>query len=181
MTLKRKGALVAGSLVAVFAFVAAGCGGDDGGGSAPEALPSSSCTAIEYEGDGNPDYILASDFPLQGSSRTQTEQIVEAIAPQGKFGLIDDPATLDIMKFKRKSVSVHWELMFTRSLFQTADMEAQHHLLNALAGLVDAGVVAVIGHLNSGVSIETAPIYAAKSIPQIAISTNPNSGSGSRS
>ncbi len=41
-------------------------------------LPSS-CTAIEYEGDGNPDYIIASDFPLQGSSRTQTEQIVAAI------------------------------------------------------------------------------------------------------
>ncbi|MFN3376213.1 MAG: branched-chain amino acid ABC transporter substrate-binding protein [Burkholderiaceae bacterium] len=39
--------------------------------------------------------------------------------------------------------------------------------------LVDAGVVAVIGHLNSGVSIEAAPIYAAKNIPQIAISTNP--------
>ena len=39
--------------------------------------------------------------------------------------------------------------------------------------LVDAGVVAVVGHLNSGVSIETAPIYAAKDIPQIAISTNP--------
>lgn len=39
--------------------------------------------------------------------------------------------------------------------------------------LVDSGVVAVIGHLNSGVSIETAPIYAAKDIPQIAISTNP--------
>ena len=39
--------------------------------------------------------------------------------------------------------------------------------------LVDAGVVAVIGHLNSGVSIEAAPIYAAKDIAQIAISTNP--------
>ena len=39
--------------------------------------------------------------------------------------------------------------------------------------LVDAGVVAVIGHLNSGVSIDAAPIYAAKNIPQIAISTNP--------
>jgi branched-chain amino acid transport system substrate-binding protein len=39
--------------------------------------------------------------------------------------------------------------------------------------LVDAGVVAVIGHLNSGVSIETAPIYGAKDISQIAISTNP--------
>ena len=39
--------------------------------------------------------------------------------------------------------------------------------------LVDAGVVAIIGHLNSGVSIEAAPIYAAKDIAQIAISTNP--------
>lgn len=39
--------------------------------------------------------------------------------------------------------------------------------------LVDAGVVAVIGHLNSGVSIPTAPIYAAHGIAQIAISTNP--------
>ena len=39
--------------------------------------------------------------------------------------------------------------------------------------LVDGGVVAVIGHLNSGVSIDTAPIYAAKDIAQIAISTNP--------
>ena len=42
-------------------------------------MPSSSCTAIDYGGDGDPDYILASDFPLQGSSRTQTEQIVAAI------------------------------------------------------------------------------------------------------
>jgi branched-chain amino acid transport system substrate-binding protein len=70
--------MLLGLLVAALALVAAGCGGD-GGGEAPEALPSSSCTGIEYEGDGNPDYILASDFPLQGSSRTQTEQIVAAI------------------------------------------------------------------------------------------------------
>lgn len=39
--------------------------------------------------------------------------------------------------------------------------------------LVDAGVIAVIGHLNSGISIATAPIYAAHGLPQIAISTNP--------
>jgi branched-chain amino acid transport system substrate-binding protein len=39
--------------------------------------------------------------------------------------------------------------------------------------LVDAGIVAVVGHLNSGVSIKTAPIYAEKSIAQLAISTNP--------
>jgi NADPH:quinone reductase-like Zn-dependent oxidoreductase len=58
-------------------------------------------------------------------SLTQTDahfdQIVEAIAPQGRFGLIDNPVSLDVTKFKRKSVSVHWELMFTRALFGTAD------------------------------------------------------------
>ncbi|MBS7777977.1 zinc-binding alcohol dehydrogenase family protein [Acidovorax sp. CCYZU-2555] len=76
---------------------------------------------------------------------TQTDahlaQIIEAIAPQGKFGLIDDPAALDITPFKRKSVSVHWELMFTRSLFGTDDMTGQHRLLNEVAALVDAGLI----------------------------------------
>jgi len=78
-------------------------------------------------------------------SLTQTEahfdQIVEAIAPQGRFGLIDDPTSLDVTKFKRKSVSVHWELMFTRALFGTADMIGQHRLLNEVAALVDAGLI----------------------------------------
>ena len=78
MTVKRTGLFLVGLLIALVALVAAG-GGGGGGGGAPEALPSSSCTAIEYEGDGDPEYILASDFPLQGSSRTQTEQIVAAI------------------------------------------------------------------------------------------------------
>ena len=78
LKLKRNGLFLAGLLVVALALVAAGCGGD-GGGEAPEALPSSSCTAIEYEGDGNPDYIIASDLPLQGASRTQTLQINDAI------------------------------------------------------------------------------------------------------
>ena len=69
-------------------------------------------------------------------------QIIEALGPQGKFGLIDDPKSgIDINRFKRKSISVHWELMFTRSLFETTDMIGQHHLLNEVAQLVDAGVV----------------------------------------
>ena len=72
---------------------------------------------------------------------TYFPQLVEVLAPQGKLALIDDPEPIDVRLLKRKSLSLHWELMFTRSLFQTADMEAQHHLLNALAGLVDAGVV----------------------------------------
>ena len=72
---------------------------------------------------------------------TYFTQLVEVLAPQGKLALIDDPEPIDVRLLKRKSLSLHWELMFTRSLFQTADMEAQHQLLNALAGLVDAGVV----------------------------------------
>lgn len=67
--------------------------------------------------------------------------IVNAISPQGKFALIDDPQTLDIVPLKQKSVSVHWELMFTRPLFQTLDMVEQHHLLDRVAALVDEGVL----------------------------------------
>lgn len=68
-------------------------------------------------------------------------QIADCIAPQGRFALIDDPTALDILPFKQKSVSVHWEFMFTRSMFETPDMIAQHELLNALADLVDGGQV----------------------------------------
>lgn len=79
------------------------------------------------------------------ASLTATEQhlpaIVRALAPQGALALIDDPKTLDIVGLKRKSLSVHWELMFTRSLFGTADLMRQHQLLNEVADLVDAGVL----------------------------------------
>ena len=76
-------------------------------------------------------------------STTHTDRhladIATLIAPQGRFAVIDDPATLDIVPFKRKSVSVHWELMFTRSLFATADMAEQGRLLGEVSRLVDAG------------------------------------------
>ena len=78
-------------------------------------------------------------------SLTQTDQhfpqIIEAIAPQGKFGLIDDPEQIDVTMLKRKSVSLHWEFMFTRSMFRTSDMIGQHLLLNEVAELVDAGII----------------------------------------
>lgn len=79
-------------------------------------------------------------------SLTHTEQhfdqIVEVLAPQGKFALIDDPKqNLDIKKLKMKSISLHWEFMFTRSMFSTEDMQKQHELLSAIAKLVDNGVI----------------------------------------
>jgi NADPH2:quinone reductase len=69
------------------------------------------------------------------------KEIETLIAPQGRFGLIDDPATLDVNLFKRKSVSTHWELMYTRSIFQTADMAEQGALLNEVSRLIDAGSI----------------------------------------
>ncbi|WP_435634533.1 zinc-binding alcohol dehydrogenase family protein [Pseudomonas solani] len=79
------------------------------------------------------------------ASLTQTdqhlEQLVEALAPQGKLALIDDPAGLDVLKLKRKSISLHWEFMYTRSMFETADMIEQHRLLNRVSELIDAGVL----------------------------------------
>jgi NADPH2:quinone reductase len=70
-----------------------------------------------------------------------SSEILKLIAPQGRFALIDDPAKLDVMLFKRKSVSVHWEMMFTRSMFETADMDEQGKLLNEVARLIDAGTL----------------------------------------
>ena len=72
---------------------------------------------------------------------THLEGIVEFMAPQGRFGLIDDPKVLDANPLKRKSLSLHWELMFTRSLFKTADMGEQGKLLAEVSRLVDEGKI----------------------------------------
>ncbi|MGV3635179.1 MAG: zinc-binding alcohol dehydrogenase family protein [Pseudorhodoplanes sp.] len=72
---------------------------------------------------------------------THFEALAELIAPQGHLALIDDPATLAVSLLKRKSVALHWEFMYTRSLFQTADMIAQHKLLDDVAALVDDGIL----------------------------------------
>lgn len=86
--------------------------------------------------------IPAADIVI---SLTHTEQhyadIVEMLAPQGQFALIDDPATLDAMPLKRKSISLHWELMFTRSMYETADMARQRDILDRVASPVDDGTL----------------------------------------
>ncbi|MEM6252815.1 MAG: zinc-binding alcohol dehydrogenase family protein [Cyanobacteria bacterium P01_D01_bin.156] len=86
---------------------------------------------------------LGLDAPGFVFSTTHTDKhladIVKLIAPQGRFGLIDDPETLDAKVLKTKAISLHWELMFTRSLFDTPDIAEQGKLLNEVADLVDAG------------------------------------------
>ncbi len=92
-------------------------------------------------------------------STTQTARhladIAAMLAPQGHFALIDDPATLDVNAFKRKSASVHWEFMFTRPMFDTPDVAEQGRLLNEVSRLVDAGV------LRTTMTERLAPIDAA--------------------
>lgn len=89
---------------------------------------------IEGLGIGAPGFVFSTTH-----SHQHFADIAELIAPQGRFGLIDDPEQLDLNGLKAKSVSLHWELMFTRSLFDTPDIAEQGKLLNEVSALVDAG------------------------------------------
>lgn len=79
------------------------------------------------------DYIAS----LTGTAK-HAVAYADIVAPQGKIGVIDDPATLDVVPLKRKCASLHWEAMFARSLFGTADMIAQHDLLDEVSAMADA-------------------------------------------
>jgi zinc-binding alcohol dehydrogenase family protein len=89
---------------------------------------------IEALGIGAPAFVFSTT-----ETHRHLAEIAALIAPQGRFGLIDDPETLDVNGFKRKAVSIHWELMFTRSIYETPDMGEQGKLLNEVARLVDSG------------------------------------------
>ena len=88
------------------------------------------------------------------NTETHFPALADILAPQGKIGLIDDPATINVSLLKGKAGSLHWESMFTRSSFQTADMIAQHRLLTDVGNLIDNGVLRttldkVIGRINA--------------------------------
>jgi branched-chain amino acid transport system substrate-binding protein len=146
--------------VAVLALLAAGCGGDDdegsgdggstteaaGGGAGVEALPSSSCTAVEYEGEGEPDVLVASDFPLQGSSRTQTIQIVEAIR-----------YLLEQSNFKAGDHNVAYQSCDDATA-QAGKWDSGKCSTNAQAYAANEAVVGVIGTFNSGCAAIEIPV-----------------------
>jgi zinc-binding alcohol dehydrogenase family protein len=89
---------------------------------------------VKALGLGEPGFVFSTT-----ETHRHLAEITQLIAPQGRFGLIDDPPALDAMAFKRKANSIHWELMFTRPIFGTPDMAEQGKLLNEVALLVDAG------------------------------------------
>jgi branched-chain amino acid transport system substrate-binding protein len=145
LTVKKSVLAALGLLVAAFALVAAGCGGGGGGGGVT-ALPSSSCTALEYEGEGDPDYILASDFPLQGSSRTQTEQIVAAIKYQ-----------LQQQDFKAGDYNIAYQSC-DDSTAQAGSWDSGKCSANANAYAANDAVIGVIGTFNSGCAAIEIPV-----------------------
>ncbi|MEU4097215.1 zinc-binding alcohol dehydrogenase family protein [Streptomyces sp. NPDC026673] len=74
----------------------------------------------------------------------------EALRPFGQIVAIDDFDSLPLGVLKAKSISYHWEFMFTRSLFRTPDQVRQHQILTQVARLVDAGVLATTAHRDLG-------------------------------
>jgi branched-chain amino acid transport system substrate-binding protein len=127
-------------LTAVLALLAAGCGGggDGGDGGNVQALPASSCSDIFYEGEGEPDAIIASDLPLQGSGRTQTVQMTEAI----KF-------VLKQHDFKAGDLKIGYQSC-DDSTAQQGKWASEKCSANANAYAQNKGVIGVIGTFNSG-------------------------------
>jgi len=147
LTVKKRSVLIVlGLLVTALALVASGCGGGDDGGAEVTALPSSSCTALEYEGEGDPDYILASDFPLQGSSRTQTEQIVAAIRYE-----------LGVREWKAGDYNIAFQSCDDATA-QAAKWDSGKCSQNANSYAANDAVIAVIGTFNSGCAAIEIPV-----------------------
>ena len=148
MTVRKRSVLVIfGLLVAVLALVASGCGGgDDDGGGEVTALPTSSCGPLQFEGDGDPDYIVAADFPLQGSSRTQTEQIVAAIEYE-----------LETREWKAGDHNIGFQSCDDATA-QAAKWDSGKCSQNANAYAANDAVIGVIGTFNSGCAAIEIPV-----------------------
>jgi NADPH:quinone reductase len=111
---------------------------------------------------------------------THTDGSIEAFAeilqPGGAITAIDDPEGLDIVPLKNKSLSFHWEFMFTRPLFQTVDLVEQHNLLDRVADMVSEGTVQTtltqeLGPINAGTLREAhAMVEAGRMVGKVVIS-----------
>jgi branched-chain amino acid transport system substrate-binding protein len=141
--------LLAG-LVGALALVAAGCGGSDdkssSGGGNVTALPASSCSPLEYKGEGDPDVLIATDFPMQGSSRTQTLQIVGAAR-----------LLLDQQDWKAGDQKVALQVC-DDSPAQAAKWDPDKCSRNAHAYAQNESLIGVIGTFNSGCAAIEIPV-----------------------
>ncbi|MEM6733294.1 MAG: zinc-binding alcohol dehydrogenase family protein, partial [Myxococcota bacterium] len=98
--------------------------------------------------------------PRYVAALTNTDDHFKAIQalikPRGHIAVIDDPTALDIKPLKLKAVTTSWEFMFTRSMFETEDIQAQHRLLNRVSELLDAGtLISTVTHNAGPMSVDT--------------------------
>lgn len=84
------------------------------------------------------------------STDTYFDSYTELLEPFGKIAMIDDPSAFDVMKMKPKSLSLHIEFMFARSMFQAKDMDEQGCLLDRVSDLVDQGYIETTAGKNLG-------------------------------
>ena len=140
-------------VIAAFALVAAGCGGDDeedgGGGAASagvSALPSSACQPVEYKGEGEADVLIATDLPMQGASRTQTLQIVDAVR-----------YVLEQRGWKAGERNVAFQACDDATA-QAGKWDSGKCSQNAKAYARNEDVVAIIGTFNSGCAAIEIPV-----------------------
>ena len=139
-------------VIAALALVAAGCGGDDdegdGGTAAGEVteLPASSCQALEYKGEGDPEFLIASDLPMQGSSRRQTVQMVQAIR-----------YVLDQRNWKAGEYNIAYQVCDDATA-QAGKWDSGKCNQNAQAYAGNDSVIGVIGTFNSGCAAIEAPV-----------------------
>jgi branched-chain amino acid transport system substrate-binding protein len=139
--------------VGVLALVAAGCGsskkkssGTSGGGNGVTALPASSCGPVQYKGSGKPQYLVASDLPLIGGSRTQTTQMNKAIA-----------YVFQLQSWKAGKFNVAFQACNDASA-QLAKWDPTKCSANAHAYAGDSSLIGVIGTFNSGCAIIEIPV-----------------------
>jgi zinc-binding alcohol dehydrogenase family protein len=108
---------------------------------------------------GGVNYVLALT-----KTEDHFDEIIAAMAPQSAMALIENVARpVDINKLKPKCISLHWEFMFARARFETADMGEQGWLLNEVARLVDAGQIRTTMRQNLG-SINAANLKRAHAL-----------------
>jgi branched-chain amino acid transport system substrate-binding protein len=153
-------------LIAAFAIVAVGCGGDDDddgdGDGAVAALPSSACGPIRYEGEGEPDALIASDLPLQGANRALTTEMADAI----EF-------TLAQRDWKVGDLNVGYQSC-DDSTAQAGSWDSAKCSSNARAYAGNDAVLGIVGTFNSGCAKLVIPIANRASLAMVSpANTNP--------
>jgi branched-chain amino acid transport system substrate-binding protein len=141
-------------LMAVLGLTVAACGGDDGGGEAT-ALPSASCGPIRYEGDGEAEYLIASDFPLQGANRALTTEMADAV----EF-------VLKRREWKAGDLNIGFQSC-DDSTAQAGSWDSAKCSSNARAYAANEKLLGLIGTFNSGCAKLVIPVLNRASVAMV--------------